>query len=227
MAVDSVPRLYLICRDFRPTEQISDSWYATQALADAAAVASGADFTAHQGAVAVPQNWMSGWIYNATSDTWRTQDLRDLDDLGKRKHAARGLQLALVAIQSAARLMASFRPRRDVQRVATITAMARWANYVVFQNVHDTWTSAQQIAWAGAMAEGATDATDAQALYQRAHVLRADAVPAEAFAWASPADAARVDLADGRAQSAVWFDGEETDLTMVELGNGAWIENIT
>ena len=86
MAVDSVPRLYLICRDFRPTEQISDSWYATQALADAAAVASGADFTAHQGAVAVPQNWMSGWIYNATSDTWCTQDLRDVDDLGKRKH---------------------------------------------------------------------------------------------------------------------------------------------
>ena len=24
-----------------------------------------------------------------------------------------------------------------------------------------------------------------------------------------------------------WFDGEETDLTMIELGNGAWIEDIT
>ena len=176
------PSLYLITRDFTSTEKISDSWYATQALADAAAVAAGEDFSANQGAVVVPDGWEAGWIRNPADDTWRTLDASDLDDLGKRKHAARGLQLALVAIQSAARLMASFRPRRDVQRVATITAMARWANYVVFQNVHDTWTAAQQIAWAVSMAEGARDATDAQAFYQTGHVLRPDAIPAEAFA---------------------------------------------
>ena len=221
------PSLYLITRDFTSTEKISDSWYATQALADAAAVAAGEDFSANQGAVVVPDGWEAGWIRNPADDTWRTLDASDLDDLGKRKHAARGLQLALVAIQSAARLMASFRPRRDVQRVATITAMARWANYVVFQNVHDTWTAAQQIAWAVSMAEGARDATDAQAFYQTGHVLRPDAIPAEAFAWASPVDASRVDLADARALSAVWFAREETDLTMVNLGNGAWIEDIT
>ena len=218
------PSLYLVYKDFTTDERNSDSWYGTQAAADRAAIDGGPDFTAHQGAVAVPHGWETGWILNPTDDTWRTQDQRDLDDLGKRKYAARGLQLALVAIQSAAGLMASFRPRCDVQRVETITAMARWANYVVFQNANGTWTAEQQIAWAGAMAEGATDA---QTLYQRAHVLRADAVPAEAFAWASPADAGRVDLADGRARSAVWFAREETDLTMVNLGNGAWIENIT
>ena len=218
------PSLYLVYEDFSTDERTNGSWHGTQAAADVAANDGGSDFTAHQGAVAVPQGWETGWIYHPVDDTWRTQDQRDLDDLGKRKYAARGLQLALVAIQSAAGLMASFRPRCDVQRVETITAMARWANYVVFQNALGTWTAAQQIAWAGAMAEGATDA---QTLYQRAHVLRADAVPAEAFAWASPADAGRVDLADGRARSAVWFAREKTDLTMVNLGNGAWIEELT
>ena len=45
--------------------------------------------------------------------------------------------------------------------------------------------------------------------------------------WASPVDASRVDLADGRARSAVWFATQETDLTMVQLGNGAWTEELT
>ena len=28
-------------------------------------------------------------------------------------------------------------------------------------------------------------------------------------------------------QPVPWFNGEETDLTMIELGNGAWIEELT
>ena len=220
------PSLFLVYKTlFNADERTNGSWHGTQAAADVAAATRAAPTSPPTRArSAVPQGWETGWIYHPVDDTWRTQDQRDLDDLGKRKYAARGLQLALVAIQSAAGLMASFRPRCDVQRVETITAMARWANYVVFQNALGTWTAAQQIAWAGAMAEGATDA---QTLYQRAHVLRADAVPAEAFAWASPADAGRVDLADGRSRSAVWFAREKTDLTMVNLGNGAWIEELT
>ena len=40
-------------------------------LADAAATDGGADFSAHQGAVKVPEGWVTGWIYNPTDDKWR------------------------------------------------------------------------------------------------------------------------------------------------------------
>ena len=50
----------------------------------------------------------------------------------------------------------------------------------------------------------------------------------------NPNDAVAVNTADARKESTQdtqpptpWFDGEETDLTMIELGNGAWIEEIT
>ena len=219
--------MFLVYQDFNANERNNGSWHGTQAAADAAATVSGSGFTAHQGAVEVPQGWETGWIYHPTNGTWRQLDVSDLDDPDTRRYAARGLQLALDAMNEAAGGMSSWKPRRDVQRVLTILAMARWANYVVFQNANGAWTSAQQIAWAGAMADGALDATDTQALYQRAHFLRDDAVPAEACAWADPADASAVNLQDARAQSAVWFGREETDLTRIELGNGAWIEDIT
>ena len=49
----------------------------------------------------------------------------------------------------------------------------------------------------------------------------------------NPNDAVAVNTAEARIRSTQdtgptpWFDGEETDLTMIELGNGAWIEDIT
>ena len=50
----------------------------------------------------------------------------------------------------------------------------------------------------------------------------------------NPNDAVAVNTAEARLSSTQdtgdptpWFDGEETDLTMIELGNGAWIEDIT
>ena len=82
------PSLYLVYEDFSTDERTNGSWHGTQAAADVAANDGGSDFTAHQGAVAVPQGWETGWIYHPVDDTWRTQDQRDLDDLGKRKYAA-------------------------------------------------------------------------------------------------------------------------------------------
>ena len=56
----------------------------------------------------------------------------------------------------------------------------------------------------------------------------------EACAWVNPNDAVAMNTSsDARKHSTQrtdpvpWFDGEETDLTMIELGNGAWIEDIT
>ena len=86
------------------------------------------------------------------------------------------------------------------------------------------------------MAMGAKDITTVQEFFEKAHTLMAtDQIPEEACAWANPSNARRVNLA-GRTHifnnshdtlTHPTFDGEETDLTMIELGNGAWIEDIT
>ena len=65
------PSLYLVYKDFTTDERNSDSWYATQAAADRAAIDGGTDFAAHRGAVEVPPNWVTGWIYHPTEDKWR------------------------------------------------------------------------------------------------------------------------------------------------------------
>ena len=89
------PSLYLVYKDFTTDERNSDSWYGTQDAADAAALAAGVGFSAHQGAVTIPNGWATGWIYNPTDDTWRTFDVSDLDELGQRKAAATALFSAL------------------------------------------------------------------------------------------------------------------------------------
>ena len=58
------PSLYLVYKDFTPDERTNGSWHGTQAAADAAATDAGSDFTAHQGAVTVPNGWETGWIYH-------------------------------------------------------------------------------------------------------------------------------------------------------------------
>ena len=58
-------------------------------------------------------------------------------------------------------------------------------------------------------------------------------MPQEACAWVNPNDAVPVITEEARLKSTQdtgetpWFDGEETDLTMITLGNGAWIEELT
>ena len=45
---------------------------------------SGAGFSAHQGAITVPNHFRPGLIYNPTEETWRTVAVSDLDELGQR-----------------------------------------------------------------------------------------------------------------------------------------------
>ena len=96
------PNLYYIAKSLSTTtitggvsittsEDASDSWYATQALADAAAVAGGSLFHAHNGAVAIPNGWEKGWIRNRDDGTWRVLAVSDLPELDQRKYAARAL----------------------------------------------------------------------------------------------------------------------------------------
>ena len=227
------PSLYLVYKDFTTDERNSDSWYGTQAAADDAATDGGADFSAHQGAVKVPEGWVTGWIYNPTDDKWRELGVFDLDTLGQRKVAAMQLHDALLAWEAGVEAVAYEKPPVDVMTAMTFLAFGHWANYVVFMNANDTWTAAQQIAWAGAMAMGAKDITTVQEFFEKAHTVEADQIPEEACAWASPVNASRENLSEARNKSTqsddqpTWFDGEETDLTMIELGNGAWIEEIT
>ena len=221
------PSLYLVYKDFTTDERNSDSWYGTQALADAAAVEAGADFSAHKGAVEVPHHWESGWIYQPNDGKWRALGVADLDELGQRKYAARILHGALLAWRDGVIAVQSEKPSGDVQRACTFLAMAHWAACVVFTNANGRWTAAQQIAWAAAMALGASDGGTVQKFFEQAHTIDAAKVPEEACAWVNPNNARRVMVSQARSKSAPWFENEETDLTMVDLGNGAWIEAIT
>ena len=107
------PSLFLVYKDFTTAERISDSWHATQALADAAATDGGVGFTAHQGALKVPENWVTGWIYNPTDDKWRELGFNDLDEVEQLKATAQTMmdvfQNALVFIS----VHRSVWPRRE------------------------------------------------------------------------------------------------------------------
>ena len=151
------------------SEDASDSWYSTQALADAAAVAGGSLFHSHDGAVAIPNGWEPGWIRNRDDGTWRQLAVSDLPELGQRKAAASALHGALLAWEAGVRDVEHEKPIIDVHRALDFLCFGHWANYIVFVNANGTWTAAQQIAWAYAMTAGAADITD------RAGVLRARA----------------------------------------------------
>ena len=101
---------------FTVSEDATDSWYATQALADAAAVDAGVEFKANQGAVAIPNGWAKGWIRNPLDGTWRIFDVADLDELGQRKYAAHILHDALLAWEAGVRDVEHEKPIIDVHR---------------------------------------------------------------------------------------------------------------
>ena len=148
------------------SEDITDSWYSTQALAGAAASAAGVLFHANQGAVAVPFGWEKGWIRNRDDGTWRQFDVDDLDELGQRKYAARVLHNALLVWEAGVRKVEHEKPIIDVHRALDFICFGHWANYVVFKNANGTWTAAQQIAWAYAMTAGAADISTVQEFFR-------------------------------------------------------------
>ena len=217
------PSLYLVYKDFTTDERNSDSWHGTQDAADAAALAAGVGFSAHQGAVMIPNGWATGWIYNPTDDTWRTFAASDLDELGQRKFAATALFSALDG-QEDDLLRQRGVPMMPKGRVQDVLAYARWAAYAVFTGT--TYTAAQQIAWADAMLTGPSDAADLDTLIQKASALTDAEVPITTSAWVSPVDGARTATAGSKAASARWNSGIG-DLTAHSPGNGAWIEDIT
>ena len=216
------PSLYLVYKLFSTDERTSDSWHGTQAAADDAATDGGLGFTAHQGAVPVPHNWVAGWIYNPTDDTWRELGVDDLDMLGQRKVAASKLVDVLDDQEVTLGLRMGV-PTKVRGRVVDILSYARWAAYAVFTGT--TWTAAQQIAWATAMLTGPSDAADLDALIQKSSALTDTEVPTTTSAWVSPVDGARSALAGSKAASARWNAGVG-DLTAFNPGNGAWIAGL-
>ena len=164
------PEFFYIYKDIG-TEHNTDSWYASLALAEAAAVVGGADFSANQAAVTVPEGWETGWIRDPADGTWRTLAISDLDELGQRKFAARVLHDALLAWEAGVLNVRHEKPISDVNRAFDFLCYGHWANYVVFTNANDKWTAAQQIAWAYAMTLGAADITTVQEFFENAHTI--------------------------------------------------------
>ena len=217
------PSLFLVYKDSTTTERESGSWYGTQAAADEAATAKGAGFSAHQGAVEVPQGWATDWIYHPTNGTWRLQDVSDLDEVGQRKYAAGELYAALDGQEYEIEQRMGL-PSKVAGRVRDVLAYARWAAFNIFTS--GTYTAAQQIAWATAMLAGPSDAADLDTLIQKSSALTDDEVPGTSAAWVSPADGSRSTLAGSKEASARW-NAAIGDLTTFNPGSRAWIENIT
>ena len=120
--------------------------------------------------------------------------MADLDELGQRKYAARVLHGALLVWEAGVRDVEHEKPIIDVHRALDFLCFGHWANYVVFTNANDTWTAAQQIAWAYAMTAGAADITTVQEFFEHAHTQlnEASKFPQEACAWVNPNNAVSV-----------------------------------
>ena len=217
------PSLYLVYRDFSTDERNSGSWHGTQALADAAALAAGSDFSANQGAVTIPNGWETGWIYHPVNGTWRLTDVDDLPEVGQRKHAATVLYAALDEQEYKTGQRMGI-PSKVSGRVRDVLAYAQWAAFSIFTS--GTYTAAQQIAWATAMLAGPSDAADLTTLIQKSSALTDDEVPGASAAWVSPSDVSRSTLAGSKEASARW-NAAIGDLTTFNPGNRAWIETIT
>ena len=212
------PTLYLVFKDFNTNERTGGSWHGSQAAADAAALDAGADFSANQGAVTVPNGWSKDWIYNPTLDTWRTLEVDDLEELDQRKYAATALYAALDGQEYETGKRMGI-PSKVAGRVRDILAYARWSAYSIFTG--STYTAAQQIAWATAMLTGPSDAADLDALVQKASAMTDAQVPTNTSAWVSPVDASRSALAGSKVASERW-NASIGDLSVFNPGNGAW-----
>ena len=171
--------------------------YATQDKADSEA-AGDASLTANQGSVDIPDNVSAGWVWDTTKSEWRETELGDLSELEQRKVAARALHAALLGWEAGVLEVRHEKPTIDVNRAFDFLCYAHWANYIVFTNANDTWTAAQQTAWAYAMTLGAADITTVQEFFEQSHTIQEAAVPQEACAWVNPNDAVAVNTGEAR-----------------------------
>ena len=160
---------FYVYEDFGSNRRLK-SLYLTQALADIAALPD-ISLTANQGAVDIPDNVSVGWVWDTTDAKWREPGFGDLSELNQRKSAARTLHDALLGWEAGVLEVRHEKPTLDVNRAFDFLCYAHWANYIVFTNVNDSWTAAQQIAWAFAMTLGAADITTVQEFFQHAHTI--------------------------------------------------------
>ena len=153
-------------------------------------------------------------------------------ELGRKQIAATTLHEWLHGTSAGVHAIRHEKPQIDVQRAEQFIAMAHWANYVV---AHMTLTIDQFEAWVAQMIVGATDVTSIQTYFEQAHTLEEGTIPQEACAWANPNDAVAVNLSAAREKSTqgdagdvegTWFENETAEITMVDLGNGAWIRRL-
>ena len=154
-------------------------------------------------------------------------------ELGRKQIASTTLHEFLHATTAGVHLVRHEKPQIDVMRAEDFIAYAHHANYVVAHM--DTINIGQFEAWVTQMMLGAADVTSIQTYFEHAHTLTEGEIPHEACAWVNPNDAVAVILKDARKDSTQggnddgigsWFEFEETDITTVDLGNGAWIRRL-
>lgn len=175
-----------------------------------------------------------GAAYTAPSGAGVLVPLDPDTELGRKQIAATTLHNWLHGTSAGVHAIRHEKPQIDVQRAEQFIAMAHWANYLVAHMA--TITIDLFEAWVTQMIVGASDVTSIQTYFEKAHLLDDSKVPLEACAWANPVDASAVILNLAREKSTqgtvnsgvtgTWFENEEPDLTMIDLGNGSWIRRL-
>ena len=149
-------------------------------------------------------------------------------DLGRRQVAAEELHEWLHSVTEGIHEVRHEKSGVDTAALEQFVSAAHWVNYVV---AHMTSIDADEFkAWAEAMMEwpenvtGTTRADRIQKLYEEVHEIMADAIPTVAAGWVNPADLTDVAvLGNVVIDSEAQLLTETTDLTDINLGNGAWI----
>ena len=128
------------------TEHNVDSWYPTQAGADAAAVAGGEDFAANTGAVEVPAGWETGWLRNPDDGEWRTFGVVDLDETALEVYEAQLTHDAYFEWEQHLVHVEHYFPPVERAIVAAWFAFVHRGTRGVFLSAH--WTHAEKVAFA-------------------------------------------------------------------------------
>ena len=152
-------------------------------------------------------------------------------DLGRKQVSAQELHDWLHSVTASIHAVRHEKPIVDTAALEQFVTAAHWVNYVV---AHMTSIDAAEFkAWAEAMMEwpenvtGTTHADRIQKLYEEAHDLDAAVIPTVAAGWVDPADPTDITtIPEVVSQSTGWLTGETTDLTNINLGNGAWIRRL-
>ena len=127
------------------------------------------------------------------------------------------------------------KPIIDVHRALDFLCFGHWANYARIhqRKRHLDGGATDRVGLRDDCWARRTSRPCRSSFSRRTRLMRS-AVPQEACAWVNPNDAVVGEYGQGppsiyteRLSPASWFEGEETDLTMIELGNGAWIEELT